>query len=209
MRPVSTSALLALTLVLGGCGGTLNRGLESVHQPVVSRADYAIDLAAGSGGLDAGETQRLAAWFNSLGLGYGDRVAVDDPSGYNRAARQDVAGVAGRYGLLVAEGAPVTAGSVAPGNVRVVVTRTSASVPGCPDWSRPAQPEYDASSMSNYGCAVNSNLAAMIANPEDLVHGQEPGSASDARTSAKAIQTYRDKQPTGAGALKNETTGGK
>ena len=34
-------------------------------------------------------------------------------------------------------------------------------------------PTSTTSSMSNYGCAVNSNLAAMIANPEDLVHGRE------------------------------------
>jgi hypothetical protein len=27
--------------------------------------------------------------------------------------------------------------------------------------------------MSNFGCAVNSNLAAMVANPEDLFHGRE------------------------------------
>ena len=27
--------------------------------------------------------------------------------------------------------------------------------------------------MSNFGCAVNGNLAAMVANPSDLVHGRE------------------------------------
>ena len=57
------------------------------------------------------------------------------------------------------------------GPVRVVVSRTRATVPNCPNWSVPSQPNYNNRSMSNFGCAVNSNLAAMVANPEDLVHG--------------------------------------
>ena len=37
---ISILALAAPALLLGGCGGTMNRGLESVHQPIVSRTDY-------------------------------------------------------------------------------------------------------------------------------------------------------------------------
>ena len=209
MRPVSSTALLTLALMLGACGGTLNSGMESVHQPVVSRSDYTLDLSADAGGLAPGEERRLAGWFETVELGYGDRISVDDGSGYpNSAAREAVAAVAANYGLLVSDGAPVTAGEVAPGAIRVVVTRTSASIPGCPDWSRPAQPEFESSSMSNYGCAVNGNLAAMIANPEDLVHGQDPTGATDASTSGKAIKSYRERKLTGDGALKKESTGG-
>lgn len=210
MRSRSSAALLTLALTLGACGGTVNRGLESVHQPVVGRTDYVVDLSADAGGLAPGEERRLAGWFDSLGLGYGDRVSVDDGAGYaSSAARRDVGRVAERYGILVADGAPVTAGNVTPGAVRVVVTRTTASVPGCPDWSRPSHPEFEGSTMSNYGCANNSALAAMVANPEDLVRGQDPSGGTDARTAGKAIKSYRERKPTGEGALKAETTGGK
>ena len=81
------------------------------------------------------------------------------------------------YGMLVPNGAPVTA-PVAPGNVRVVVSRNVASVPNCPNWERPSQPNYNNRMMPNLGCAVNSNLAAMVANPEDLVHGRSMATAS-------------------------------
>lgn len=201
MRSVSASALLALTFTLGACGGTQNRGLESVHQPIVSRTDYVFDVGAGGDGLAPGEAQRLAGWFESLDLGYGDRVSVDDRSTYGSSAtREAVADIAARHGLLLAEAAPVTAGAIAPGSVRVVVSRSSASVPGCPDWSRSSQ-EFEASTMSNYGCAINSNLAAMIANPEDLVVGQNPLGGTDALTAGKAIKTYRDRAPSGEGGL--------
>lgn len=208
MRKAATPLILALGLTLGACGGTSNAGMESVHQPVVNRLDYALDLnTSGNGGLAEGETQRLAGWFNTLNVGYGDRISVDDPSAYGSAAnREGVAAVAARYGLLLDDGAPVTTGAVTGGMVRVVVSRMSASVPGCPDWSRPSQPEYSASSMSNYGCATNTNLAAMIANPEDLIRGQV--GSTDQRVSSKAIKTYRDKAPTGANELKQESSKG-
>ena len=46
--------------------------------------------------------------------------------------------------------------------------------------------------MSNYGCAANSNMAAMVANPEDLFHGRAGPAASDGVAGAKAVQMYRD-----------------
>ena len=56
---------------------------------------------------------RLNGWFQGLGLGYGDSVYVD--GGYADAARGQVAAIAGRYGMMVSAGAPVTAGAVQPG----------------------------------------------------------------------------------------------
>ena len=72
--------MLALTTALSGCGGTAQTGLETVHQPVVKRTDFAFDLqTSGSGGLASGETRRLVDWFDSINVGYGDRISIDDP----------------------------------------------------------------------------------------------------------------------------------
>lgn len=200
---------LAPALLVGACTGTSNRGLESVHQPVVSRTDYALDVATGANGLAPGEERRLAGWMASLGLGYGDRVGIDDPARYGNGVRDDVARQVARYGLLVAEDAPLTGAPVAPGMVRIVVSRTKASVPGCPDFSRAGQPEFESNTSSNHGCATNANLAAMVADPADLVRGQAAGTVPDPATSGKAIDSYRKAAPTGAGGttVKSESGG--
>jgi len=206
----STFALLALGTALAGCTSGMadmpSRGLAAVNVPVVTSANYVFDAAAPGGTLAPGETERLSGWFQGLGLGYGDSVYVD--GGYGGPAVAQVAQLAGRYGLLVQPGAPITAGEVAPGSVRVVVSRRRAEVPGCPNWSVPAQPNYANSNMSNYGCAVNSNLAAMVADPVDLIHGREAGSVADSMTATRAVDMYRKTAPTGSKGLTNINTKG-
>jgi pilus assembly protein CpaD len=154
-----------------------------------------MDVAAPDGTLSTAEQARLDGWFRGLGLGYGDRIYVDGD--YAGAAASSVAQVAGRFGMMVSPGAPVTAGSVQPGTVRVVVSRTRASVPGCPNWDLKASPDFRNRQFSNFGCAVSSNMALMVADPQDLVYGRSGGSVVDAVDAAKAIQMYRDWPLTG------------
>jgi len=206
MRSKLGFVLLATTLA--GCSHVPydepSRGVTAVNVPVLTRAEFVFDAAAPDGSLSPSESARLDGWFRSLDLGYGDSVYVDGV--YAGAARDDVAAAAGRYGLLLSDSAPVTAGAVAPGTVRVVVSRSRATVPDCPNWSEKSQPNFANRSMPNTGCAVNTNLAAMIANPEDLIHGREGSSVVDAKTSAKAVQSYRSAKPTGTEGLQEIDT---
>jgi pilus assembly protein CpaD len=208
------SKLIGLALVVGlgatvaGCAtpgaNTADRGLESVNQPVLARSMYMFDVAAPGGFVAPYELARLDSWFQGLGLGYGDSIYVD--GAYAGAAASQVAGIAGRYGLMVQPAAPVTVGAVAHDMVRVVVSRTRAEVPGCPNWSRASEPNFQNRSMPGHGCGVNSNLAAMVANPEDLFHGRSSGAVGDAATSAKAVDSYRRAAPTGEQGLQDIST---
>jgi pilus assembly protein CpaD len=206
-------AALLLSLTLAGCtyDGRLsphhNPTVTSVNEPVVERTDYVFDIGSSAGGVASTELRRLDAWFQSLGLRYGDRISLDNGYGaIDPASRASVASVAAQYGLLVEAGAPVT-GQVQPGSLRVIVSRASASVPGCPNWDSAALGANTRTSP-NYGCAVNTNIARMIADPNDLVLGRSGDSSIDAATAGKAIKAYRNKEPTGAGGLKTESTAG-
>lgn len=199
----------AIALALGACNtGTAisNRSLDSVHQPVVAQQSYALDLRLAGGDLPPSEQGRLAGWLDVLDVGYGDRVAIDDGASYDAAsARVSITQLLANRGLLLSQGAPLTVGVVEPGSVRVVVSRSTASVPSCPDMSTIYSGNPTNSTSSNYGCATNSNLAAMVADPQDLIKGQA-GALSDPKTASKAIGVYRDAKPTGAQGLKTEAT---
>lgn len=198
--------LAAPALSLAACGGTINRGIEPVHQPVVSHSSFSFDVNAVDGHLAAGEAERLNGWLSTLRLSYGDHVAMEDASGANAGARAEIGQVLTEYGLFLDDAAGVSAGELAAGVVRVTVTRSTARVPGCPDFSRDNKPNFTSQTWSNFGCGVNSNLAAMVARPDDLVRGQPGALTSDPAVSSKAIQTLRKAPNSGAAGLKAEGT---
>jgi pilus assembly protein CpaD len=206
----SKFVLIALGSTLAACTNQMAKGpdvasagLASVNVPVVSRADYVFDASAPGGTLGPSDAGRLEGWFQGLSLRYGDELYVD---GGSDAAREQVAQIANHFGIAVLSGAPVTAGLVAPENLRVIVSRAEAHVPNCPNWSQPSEPDFANRAMSNFGCGVNSNIATMIANPEDLVHGRSSGGMADARTATKPVSNYRNAAPTGNAGLMDIST---
>ena len=210
MKKIATWTVLALATTIAGCTGTAhtNTSLESVHQPIIRNSIYQFDLATSGGELPPSEQGRLQGWFDAIGIRYGDRIAIEDPSPYGSAlARSSIRAMVERRGLLLSDAVPVTTGTVPAGSLRVVITRATASVPGCPDWSSKSSINFNNATSSNYGCASNSNLAAMVADPNDLIKGTS-GDHQDAASSARAIKTYRERPPTGAGELKQTSTSG-
>ena len=210
MRKIATWTVLALATLLAGCTGAANsnRSLESARQPVVRNAIYQFDVAAANGDLAPSEQGRLQGWLDAMGVRYGDRIAIEDPSVYGASAAQaTVRQMVERRGLLLSRETPVTTGAVPTGHLRVVITRASAHVPGCPDWSNKSSIDFANTTSANYGCATNGNLAAMVADPNDLIKGAR-NENHDPATAIRAIKTYREKPPTGAGQLSKESTSG-
>ena len=210
VSPKLAGAALAVSLglLVSGCGGMpTNRTLYSVHEPVVERVNYTLDVNTGGGGLSYPEQRRLSGWLDAMDLKYGDRISIDDPVG-SSATRGAIEVLAGRYGILVSDQAPVTPGYVEAGTTRVVITRSKATVPGCPDWSANADANLANATSTNYGCATNSNLAAMVANPEHLLHGASGVGDTVVMSSSKAIDRYRKAEPTGENLKSSSSSAG-
>lgn len=202
---------LAAAIPLAGCGEY--RGLETVHQPVVAQTDYALDLLVGPDGLGAGEAQRLRGWLAVLAPVPGASIAIDDPAA-SAGARGEILAVSAERGLRLSSRPAAQGSAPVPGTLRVVVTRSTASVPSC---ATPAPSatlvNFDAHTSGSFGCAINGTLAAMVADPNDLLRGKSDDGTATAITVAKSVGAWRKAAPTGAGgtALKSEatTTGGR
>jgi pilus assembly protein CpaD len=213
MKKIILSALIGLSLTTPAFAGKDRReqGVNSIHKPVVSRNDYVFDMAASGNGIERGEAARLGEWLQSIRLGYGDKVSIDSSNAYGDSYAKDVvAAVIASHGLLLSEDTPMTSGAIAPGAVRVIVSRMTASVPGCPNWkSKSGGIGENERNLPGYGCATNSNLAAMIGNPEDLIQGRSSDGLTPSHTSSKAVSAYHAAQPSGKGGttLKSEGVG--
>lgn len=204
MKTTPFSAL-GLVLALAACNqGPVNSSVNTIKAPVVATTQLAYDLSySGTRGLSEVQTNALREYLDLVHIRYGDHISIDDPNAAGASARRAaVADVVAKYGLFLDPVGPVSTGALPPGTMRVLITRTIASAPPeCPDWRRESNPEYEASSMSNHGCAMVSNLAVMAADPNDLVVGKTYEGA-DGHTASKALGVFRERKPTGAGELK-------
>ncbi len=77
--------------------------------------------------------------------------------------------------------------------VEIVLDRYVVTPPACPDWSRRSGLDFANQPHSNFGCATETNLGMMIANPKDLIKGRKLGSA-DGIHQAEGIVRYRQGQ---------------
>ncbi len=201
--PKAAGTILALSigLALSGCGGMpTNRSINSINQPVVERVNYTLDVNTGSGGLSIPEQRRLSGWFEAMDIRYGDRISIDDPL-RSPSTMAAIDALAARYGLQVSDVAPTTVGYVDAGTARVVITRSKATVPNCPNWSARSDVNLGNATSTNFGCATNGNLAAMVADPEHLIKGAKGDSQTVVMSSTKAISSYREEAPTGERGL--------
>jgi pilus assembly protein CpaD len=92
-------------------------------------------------------------------------AASPDPTAISKAADELVSmGVARNRIVIVAPSA-----QDAPGTVTFSYIRYGAVVPPCGNWSDDLSQSYTNTASANFGCATQHNLAAMVADPRDLV----------------------------------------
>lgn len=204
--------LISALMPLSACGmDQYNRSVESVHQPVVSTSTFAYDIGLShhDNGLSDIEKARLTGWLDTVNAGYGDIISIAGGSSLAPYGLQrDIAQLLARRGITLGNQDAASSTPPPAGAVRLSLRRATASVPGCPDWSINREGNMSGGSSSNYGCGVNSNFAAMVADPTDLLQGKASSSDLEGATSKRAIESWQNQAPTGTGGLKTLSAGG-
>ena len=162
--------------------------------------------------LDGVEQERLREFMAEGNLRQGDRIEVQVPQDpYGAATPKIRARSDYMRSELAGLGLPITVVETPalPGGanyVAVVVNRAIAMTPDChadEPWIA-TRPDYQ------IGCAYNSALGIMVADPRDLVRGRLLGPA-DAETTARGIKGYREpaeREQDDAGIEIESTSGG-
>jgi pilus assembly protein CpaD len=184
------AALLAVLLtgtMVGGCWKqgprfdapfTLANAAER-HPIKVSQGEATLDLAVyrGSRGLDRTQKGQLYGFLQEYSARGTTRLVVKAPTGGPNEtaamrAYDDVRGVMRQAGIdprgVTLE--PYFAGGDPYAPLRVSFLRFVAEGPDCPDWSENLARDPQNMPWPNKGCATQRNLAAVVANPEDLLY---------------------------------------
>jgi pilus assembly protein CpaD len=212
VRPILAS--IALTAALAGC-----QTVEQYTAPVAAipndyRANHPITIAEGLATFDIpagretpylatgmeGNVLAFAGGFMSSGSG---ALAIVLPTGTPNAA--NAASIARQVeGVLVAGGVAPTVieyrtypGGTSTGNapVRLAYVRLAATTGQCGLWPDNLAVNIDVN-YANFGCATQHNLAAMVANPLDLLYPRLMTPPSAARRS-NVLDAYQAGQATG------------
>jgi pilus assembly protein CpaD len=171
---------IALALILGACATPPDKMADegpvpTPHEPVVSfqKRILVVHFAPDSETPEPGQISALNVLFGTGELAQGDHVLIQRPPGELAQVRADLlsAGLV-REGLSPSRAMDATVGA---SELRLVVEHAIASAPGCPDWTKSTIENFANTVHSNFGCATAANLAAMVADPRDLLNGRPMG----------------------------------
>jgi len=154
----------------------------------------------GETALSEKESELLLAFLQSSGVHQGARIETDGPRGGGgyfdpvTAARvAEIEAGLSAIGLRSEIPSRPTTSLVRPNDaIAVIITRAVVIVPDC----SASQPQPAMRPAYNFNCSNTAALGMMIAEPLDLKRGRNEG-AADGETSARVIELYRLRQPSG------------
>lgn len=205
-RDLSLVAAFAGVLMASSCAAPYNDGSITAdpvqNHPVAvepTSSSLKLPLASPDAGLAPDDEARLSAFVNAyLANGVGS-ISISAPAG---SGSSDAVHYFGER--LAAMGVPrdrILAGThdVADGDNRVELDYIAyvAHTDPCGDWSKNAADTASNLPMPNFGCANQHNLAAMVADPRDLVE-PEPLGPPDAMRRSVVMGNYQKGQQTAA-----------
>lgn len=205
IRLSSVVLLFSAASILQACTG--DSGVTSLQVPTVSVQTFAHEVHfSESGALDPAEVKALDQFLEAISLRYGDRLSMDDPAKEGFARRHDaISSVIAKYGIELPKEPTPSGEPPAPGAIKLIVSRSNSVMPSCPNWSQNSTENYANATHSNFGCSINSNLAAMVADPHDLKSGKIYA-GSDPASISKAINALNKRKPTGDEPLPSANT---
>lgn len=217
------AAAIAAILMAGSCAApvqnidhaTMSDG--AVNHPIAVEPSYRelkVEYAPAYAGLLPAEAPRFSAFVADYRAHGNGSISVSVPAGPPAAAAISYFAEA-----IAATGVPrdhilVSTHQAQGGDFRVDINYVAyeAHVDPCGDWSENLAYTADNLTPKNFGCSVQQNIAAMIADPRDLVRPRPLGGEQDGARTATILGKYEQGQIYTAekrkGDLKNEQSGG-
>lgn len=205
-RVVMPALLLAIAL-LGGCAnrdsvtvGAIPDDYRTNHPIMISQQDRSLDIPVGASDRDVTRAQKesLLGFLEGYDRAAASVVTISVPTGSAneiaaQSAARGLAKVAAANGVRRDRIAFISydagAGDIAA-PVRVTYSAMRAHTDKCGRWSADIADTTENKHYTNFGCSYQNNLAAQIANPNDLL-GPRQQTPVDATRRGVVIDGYR------------------
>lgn len=203
-----TLAALSAMLILGACAkrdsihvGSVPDDYRTRHPIIIADKEFKLDLAVGAGdrGITKAQKVTLEGFLANYDKSADPVLSIMKPVGSKNElaadhATRDFADFARRAGVDDSRIVVTTYDGGSPeisAPVRVSYINVAAQTDKCGRWPKDLTDNVDNKQYANFGCAYQNNLAAQIANPNDLL-GPRKQSPIDAENRGEVIDDYRD-----------------
>lgn len=208
-RSMVPALAIMLAASLAGCAnrdsitvGSIPDDYRTNHPIVIAEKNQKIDLPVGAGdrGMTGAQRDTLLGFLDGYDKGAAPSLTIAIPRG---SANEVAALVAGRDFARVAAAAGVKRDRIvmtsyqsavpeASAPVRVAFVAVRAQTDKCGRWPDDLTETSENKHYADFGCSYQNNLAAQVANPNDLI-GPRKQSEIDAENRGAVIDLYRSR----------------
>jgi pilus assembly protein CpaD len=211
MKDILRAGALGAVLLAGSCASPEDPGFRvadpAVNHPIVVEPTYKsvkFPFVVSNAGLMPDDAAKFSAFVSDYMEHGNGAITVSVPAG--GYANATISYFGERLADLGVPRSRVLVGTreVTDGDTRVELgfVGYGARAANCNnDWSQDAADTGDNQPMPNFGCAVQTNIAAMVADPRDLIEPRDMGNADTTRR--KTVLTHYEKGEVTA-AVKNK-----
>ena len=196
---------LAAVLVAGSCSSPSGDEKMTFDDPtanhpiLVQPSAQSLKLNVSPAGLAPADTAHFDDFVSGYQAHGNGKIVISAPAG--ALANAEVTWIADHINAMGVSRDQILVANrdAAPGDGQVELNYVSyqANTAPCGDWSENLAYTMDNKTASNLGCAVQHNIAAMVADPRDLM-GPRPMGGADADRRATVITNYEKGAPTAA-----------
>jgi len=192
--------LLAIAMPLAACASSDMQGNDPkeyyaghpIKNTVITREQTLLVHFAGATSLAKDDIHKLHATLQPISPLAADsiRIQLNDADMKNEARKEALVSLLFRMGYAKDKISFQPSDVLLHNEAHLVVAYLVVVPPDCPDWQTSPVTTYSNTTQGNTGCAEETNIGLMIADPHDLLHGTGDVPI-DTERSARVMQDYR------------------
>lgn len=192
---------ISAVLLAGSCTTNFHKDPDNFDDPManhpitVEPSYQSLKLAYSGTGLDAADREKLDSFVTDYRMHGNGKISIAVPGG--AGMQQAVTALADRINELGVSRDRILVAATSGAQIEVNYISYQARTADCGDWSEDLFYTADNRTAANLGCANQHNLAAMVADPRDLL-GPRAMDGGDAARRQTVITSYEKGQASAA-----------
>ena len=192
---------ISAVLLAGSCTTNFHKDADNFDDPIVNHpitvepSYQSLKVAFSAAGLDSADKEKLDSFVTDYRMHGNGKISIAVPGG--AGMQQAVTALADRINELGVSRDRILVAATGSAQIEINYISYQAHTAACGDWSEDLFYTAENRTAANLGCANQHNVAAMVADPRDLL-GPRAMDGGDATRRQTVITNYETGKVSGA-----------